>query len=85
MNPLCVTLLPARAVTPYPEYLKEQIMKGRLILTEKHQHTRLYLESYNKGIPCPPIQYYRKVAVKDDVASFLSQDDLEQFKLFAAQ
>lgn len=78
-------LLPARSVTPYPEYLKEQIFKGKLVLTEKRQHTRLYLESYNKGVPYPPVQYFRKVAAKDDVAKLLNKDDLQQFNLLIAQ
>ena len=60
-------------------------MKGKLVLTEKRRHTRLYLESYNKGVPWPPVQYFRKVAVKDNVESLLSKDDLEKFNMIAVQ
>lgn len=80
-----MSLFLARGVTPYPEYLKEQIRKGKLVLSEKRQHTRLYLESYNKGVPWPPVQYFRKVAAKDNVASLLSKDDLEKFNLITVQ
>ncbi len=51
-----------RDVTPYPEFIKEQIRTGKLELTEAREHTRAYLKSYNEGRPHPPLQYHWKVA-----------------------
>ena len=44
-------------VTPYPEFIKQQIREGELQLNEASE-----LDSYNCGQPQPPVQYYRKVS-----------------------
>ena len=67
-------------VTPYPEFIKTQISRGKLELTEAREHTRAYLKSYNEGNPQPPLQYYKKVAAKDKVEEILSPTDLQTFK-----
>ncbi len=66
-------------VTPYPEFIKEQIRTGKLELTEAREHTRAYLKSYNEGRPHPPLQYFKKVAAKDKVEEILSPADYETF------
>ena len=67
-------------VTPYPEYLKEEIRAGRLVLNASREHTRAYLQAYNDGNPHPPIHYFRKVAKKDKVEEIFQAQDLEKFQ-----
>ena len=67
-------------VTPYPEFIKAQMRKGKLELGEARQHTRAFLEAYNSGQPQPPLQYYKKVAAKDKVDAIFSPAELEQFQ-----
>ena len=67
-------------VTPYPEFIKALIRDGNLELTEARAHTKDYLQSYNRGLPHPPVQYYLKVSKKDNVDELFKGDDLENFK-----
>lgn len=67
-------------VTPYPEFIKAQLRKGKLELGEAREHTRTFLEAYNSGQPQPPLQYYKKVAAKDKVDAIFSPAELEQFQ-----
>ena len=67
-------------VTPYPEFIKQQIREGKLQLNDAREHTRVYLDSYNRGRAQPPVQYYRKVSKKDKVADIFSAEDLTKFK-----
>lgn len=67
-------------VTPYPEYIKALMRDGHFELKDSRQHTRAYLDSYNRGLPHPPVQYYQKVAKKDKVEEILSGEDLATFK-----
>lgn len=67
------------AGTPYPEYIKSLIREGKLELQESQEHTRAYLESYNRGMAHPPVQYYRKVNKKDNVQELLKGDLLNTF------
>lgn len=66
-------------VTPYPEYIKALIREGKMVLHDSREHTRAYLESYNRGLAHPPIQYYRKVGKKDNVQEILNGDQLAIF------
>lgn len=66
-------------VTPYPEYIKTLIRDKKLVLQESQEHTRAYLESYNRGLAHPPIQYYRKVGKKDNVQQILEAEQLAVF------
>lgn len=66
-------------VTPYPEYIKALIREGKFMLQDSREHTRAYLESYNKGLAHPPVHYYRKVAKKDNVQEILQGDQLATF------
>lgn len=66
-------------VTPYPEFIKTLIRDKAIELNEARSHTKDYLQSYNRGMPHPPIQYYRKVAKKDKVEELFSGEDLEKF------
>lgn len=68
-----------KEVIPYPEFVKEQMRHGRLELGAGREHTRAYLEAYNKGNPHPPLQYYQKVAKKDKVEELFSPEDLQKF------
>ena len=68
-----------RDVTPYPEFLKEEVVKGDLELTAAREHTRKYLEYYNHGQARPPVQYYQKVSKKDKVTELFSAEELAQF------
>ena len=68
-----------KEVTPYPEFIKEQVSRGRLKLGPGREHTRTYLKTYNKGSPRPPLQYYQKVAKKDKVEELFSPADLQKF------
>ena len=61
------------------------IASNNLELAENRAHTRIYIESYNKARPTPPLQYYKKVAVKDKVEEILSDQDLETFKSITSQ
>lgn len=72
-------------VTPYPEYLKEEIRAGRLVLNASREHTRAYLQAYNDGNPHPPIHYFRKVAKKDKVEEIFQAQDLEKFQKIVAE
>ncbi len=67
-------------VTPYPEYIKALILNKEIELNESREHTKAYLQAYNKGAPHPPIQYFRKVAKKDKVEEILTEDNLATFK-----
>ena len=69
-----------KEVTPYPEFIKQQVKDGRLELGAGREHTKAYLKSYNEGNPCPPLQYYQKVAKKDNVDKMFKPDDLQKFK-----
>ena len=69
-----------KEVTPYPEFIKAQLRKGKLELGEARQHTQAFLETYNSGHPQPPLQYYKKVAAKDKVDAIFSPTQLEQFQ-----
>jgi hypothetical protein len=66
-------------VTPYPEYIKTLLRDGKLVLQESQEHTRAYLESYNRGLAHPPVQYYRKVQMKDNVNEILEGKQLAVF------
>lgn len=55
------------------------IVLAQLQLGAGREHTKAYLESYESGKPCPPVQYYRKVAVKDKPDQLLSGKQLEAF------
>ena len=68
-------------VTPYPEYIKKQVHSGKLELGSSRQHTRDYLEAYNRGDAHPPVQYYKKVAAKDKAEDLFSPADLQKFKI----
>lgn len=67
-------------VTPYPEYIKSLIRRGDFDLNKSREHTRAYLESYNRGLAHPPLQYYQKVAKKDKVDEILTEEDAATFK-----
>lgn len=67
-------------VTPYPEYIKALMRSGVFELTGAREHTRAYLDSYNRGIPHPPIHYYRKVAKKDKVEDLLTGEEMTTFQ-----
>lgn len=67
-------------VTPYPEYIKSLMKDGAFELGESRQHSREYLESYNRGLAHPPLQYYQKVAKKDKVDEILTGENLATFK-----
>ena len=66
-------------VTPYPEFIKKQIASGKIELTSAMEHTKVYLESYDAGNPCPPDFYYKKVAAKDNYSVLFQGGDLERF------
>jgi len=53
-----------KEVTPYLEFIKQLVRQGRLELGAGREHTKAYLKAYNEGNPCPPLQYYQKVAKK---------------------
>lgn len=74
------TIYQNKEVTPYPEFIKQQIRKGRLELNQAREHTRDYLCSYNKGNPHPPTHYYQKVAAKDKLESMFSPQQLQEFQ-----
>ena len=65
---------------PYPEYIKQLVLSGKMALTEARQHTREYLKSYNISNARPPVHYYRKVGAKDDVKSLLTEDDYKKYQ-----
>lgn len=67
-------------MTPYPEYIKKLIREGKFELGQSRQHTRAYLESYNRGQARPPVQYYLKVAKKDKVDEILSAEEKDAFR-----
>ena len=67
-------------VTPYPEFIKTQIEAGKIELKENREHTSKYLETYDEDKPCPPVQFYKKVAAKDNVEEIFSEDELETFQ-----
>ncbi len=67
-------------VTPYPEYIKALMRDGLFELSESRQHTRAYLDAYNRGLPHPPLQYFQKVAKKDKVDEILTGENLATFK-----
>jgi len=69
-----------KEVTPYPEFIKQLMRHGRLELGAGREHTKAYLKAYNEGHPCPPLQYYQKVAKKDNVEELFKPDDLQKFK-----
>ena len=49
-------------VTPYPEFIKELIIKGDLDINyENRAVTKEYLESWEADAPTPPMQYFVKV------------------------
>ncbi len=77
-------MLKNQDVTPYPEYIKEQIRLNNLELNDARKHTRAYIQSYNKGYPQPPLQYYQKVAKKDNVKELFSSEDLDRFNSIIA-
>ena len=66
-------------VTPYPEYIKSLIRSGDVELSAAREHTKAYLDSYNKGQAHPPVHYFRKVAKKDKVEDLLSGEYLTTF------
>lgn len=67
-------------VTPYPEYIKTLMREGKFEVSgPSREHTREYLESYNRGLPHPPVHYYRKVAKKDKVEEILTEQELAVF------
>lgn len=66
-------------VTPYPEFIKKEVREGKVTLNDAREHTRAYLDSYNRGQACPPIQYYQKVSKKDKVSELFSTEDLAAF------
>ena len=66
-------------VTPYPEFIKQQIREGKLELNDAREHTRAYLTSYNKGEAHPPLHFYQKVSKKDKVSDIFSSEDLAKF------
>ena len=70
-------------VTPYPEFIKAQVRSNTLELNDARAHTKEYLQSYNRGLPHPPVQYYRKVAKKDKIEELLSGENLDNFKRMA--
>lgn len=67
-------------VTPYPEYIKMLIREGKFEMEQNRQHTKAYLESYNRGLAHPPLQYYQKVAKKDKVDEILTKEDRATFE-----
>ena len=69
-----------RDVTPYPEFIKLWVKERDISLSGNREHTQAYLESYDKNTPIPPIQYFKKVAVKDDVSKILDEDQLKKFQ-----
>ena len=66
-------------VTPYPEFIKTLIRDNALEITDTRNHTKEYMLSYSRGLPHPPIQYYKKVAKKDKVDELFTGEDLENF------
>ena len=72
-------------VTPYPEYIKALIRDNKLVLEESREHTKAYVESYNRGLAHPPIQYYRKVGKKDNVQEILEGEQLAIFTKMVEQ
>ena len=72
-------------VTPYPEYIKALIRDNNLVLQESREHTKAYLESYNRGLAHPPKQYYRKVGKKDNVQEILEGEQLAIFTKMVEQ
>ena len=67
-------------VTPYPEFIKTLVRSNTLELSDARAHTKEYLQSYNRGLPHPPVQYYQKVAKKDKIEELLSGEELDNFK-----
>ena len=67
-------------VTPYPEFIKAQVRSNIIELSDARAHTKEYLQSYNRGLPHPPVQYYQKVAKKDKIEELLSGENLDNFK-----
>lgn len=72
-------------VTPYPEFIKQELSNGHLKLTDAREHTRAYLNSYNRGHPQPPLQYFQKVSKKDNVSDILSAANLAVFNKILQQ
>ncbi len=79
------TVLKNQEVTPYAEFIKEEIRTNNLDLNHAREHTKVYLESYNSGHARPPLQYYQKVAKKDKVVELFSAEDLAKFESIVAQ
>jgi len=74
-NQVKQTVFDQTFVTPYPEFIRQEIAAGRLSVDEDERaHSRTYLSSWERGEPVPPIQYYRKLAAKEDMKSVLDQD-----------
>jgi hypothetical protein len=73
-------------VTPYPEYIKKLMASDKLKLDDISQrHTRDYLQYYNANQAKPPLEYYKKVAVKDKIDELLQGEDLETFRMLTTQ
>ena len=70
-------------VTPYPEFIKSEVRKGKLSLSDARQHTKAYLQSYNMGKPHPPHQFFKKVAAKDPIKDIFTEEQLESLKKLA--
>mmetsp|Transcript_38705 Transcript_38705/g.62924 ORF Transcript_38705/g.62924 Transcript_38705/m.62924 type:complete len:473 (+) Transcript_38705:405-1823(+) len=51
---------------PYPEFIMTYFVEtGEIDLMDpKHQHTKRYMDSYFKGIPYPPVEYFAKLISK---------------------
>eukprot|EP00037_Helgoeca_nana_P014635 m.136710 g.136710 ORF g.136710 m.136710 type:complete len:299 (-) comp22642_c0_seq2:57-953(-) len=64
-----VALDKTRAEVPYGAFLK---MLPAEPATDANEHTRLYLASYERGNPTPPIHYFKKVVAKEGIPEFIS-------------